>query len=72
MRVAFVAGTEPRTVCPAFHAPSLFDWESSDSTGIFDHETDHAPEEHLPPTPGQEDQEPPPSDDRETPPPDDW
>jgi 1A family penicillin-binding protein len=72
MRVAFVAGTEPRTVCPAFHAPSLYDWESSDSTGIFDHETDHAPEEHLPPTPGQEDQEPPPSDDRETPPPDDW
>jgi penicillin-binding protein 1B len=38
MRVAFAAGTEPRTVCPAFHAPSLF--EEGDSTGFFEHGPD--------------------------------
>jgi len=37
MRVAFVQGTEPRTVCPAFHAPSLFEEGGADSSGVFDH-----------------------------------
>lgn len=36
MRVAFVQGTEPRTVCPAFHAPSLFEEGGADSSGVFD------------------------------------
>ena len=38
MRVAFASGTEPRTVCPAFHAPSLF--QEGDSTGAYDHGDD--------------------------------
>jgi membrane peptidoglycan carboxypeptidase len=73
MRVAFVAGTEPRTVCPAFHAPSLYDWESPDSTGVFDGtDMDHAPDAPAePPPPGDEEMLPPPPPD-DAPPPDDW
>ena len=67
MRVAFAAGTEPRTVCPAFHAPSLF---TSDSTGVFDHGTDLEPRDQGAPderyNPGQE---PEPSDQKDQEPP---
>ncbi len=71
MRVAFAAGTEPRAVCPAFHAPSLFDWELGDSTGgLFDHGTDLEQEQgEQPPPPPDEEQpgDPPPPDDRDLP-----
>jgi penicillin-binding protein 1B len=70
MRVAFVSGTEPRTVCPAFHTPSLF--EEGDSTGFFehgpdmerDHESGNNDEQELDRT---HDGEPSPNDDEEEP-----
>jgi penicillin-binding protein 1B len=71
MRVAFAAGTEPRVVCPAFHAPSLFDWELGDSTGGFDHGTDLEKEQggEPPPPPAEESQPvpPPPPDEQDLP-----
>jgi membrane carboxypeptidase/penicillin-binding protein len=67
MRVAFASGTEPRTVCPAFHAPSLFD--ESDSTGMFDHGTDLEQRDHREPNDEQFDPDRNPNDDEEEPPP---